>query len=300
MKKTKYFALAILMTSTFLVSCDEEIEAFEPSAIIIELDDMPYGNGVQSKITPFDTAVFKDVPGGPQQVWDLTDIKTGTNYVSRKVSDFSDKAFPGANYSFEVTEQNTLSKQERTYSAIRERSEKGLYIRGRKYALSQNVPVFGGAGTLVLEAGDQVQSGEGIPLMLFPTLYGERYSFKSTVKANFNITYPPAGLENTPANTIDSTFTNIGVDGWGQLKLPGYAREFEVIKYTHVSVIKRNYLLGGAPAPTSLLDPLELEQGKLTLQVFVYFIAKELGTVAFYEILDDKITTAYFRNDLPE
>lgn len=298
MKNTYRPLIALLMLAS-MISCSEEQEETRES-ITITAEDIPYIDGKVLSYTYFSLADLADmdIPYGEDQYWDFSDIGTDGGFDATPFVAFSDASLPGANFAFNGSLYNSLSGSNNSALFIREHATDGIYRRSNRLLQDEIVPIYDGAGSLTFKSGDQVFSNGGDPLYIFPATYGSSKSAISTVLANFEVTLTSAGLDKTPANTLDSVFTDLNVSGWGRLKLPGNQKEYEVISQIAFRTTKRYFLLGGQMAPDNLLAGLGLTQNMSSDETIITFITPEHGIIAAAGVYDGYLSFAYFRDDL--
>lgn len=299
MKQTIYFA-AILSSIMLFIGCNEEEEA--RSSITITAEDIPYVDGKILSYTNFELSEVVDVgiPYGEDQLWDFSKFTTLSSFNATPYQSFDDASLPGANFASEGTMYNSLSGTLNASLFIREHNSDGIYRRSNRLLQDETVSILEGAGELVFKSGDQVYSNGGDPLYLFPATYGDERSHISTVSSDFEVTLTSAGLDHTPANTLDSVYTDIVVSGWGRIKLPGYDKEFEVITQLVDRFYVRYFYLGGQLAPDDLLAGLGLSQSMYSTETIITFITPEHGIIAAAGLSGTELNFAYFRNDLPK
>lgn len=303
MEKTEFKNLVLIAAAFTLLtftSCEED-EVAEPTPVTIVASDMAYSVGSPRTLTNLDLSSMPSIISktGANQLWDFSGVRTESNFTSVAYQNFSDNTLPGANYSFEGTVLNTITGLNVNALYIRENSSRGIFEVSTRLLADDKVSIFQGAGDLTFLKGDQVNENGGIPLYTFPINFEDEYSHTSTTLANFTANLPFAGLVNTPANTLDSTFSEIKVQGWGEIKLPGYNKSFEVLQQKISRKLFRYYLLGGSPAPDNLLAGLGLVQGDDLATEIITYITPNHGVVATVFFTNGVLTSANFRSDLP-
>lgn len=296
-----YGPFGALIALGLMISCSEDAEE-KRASVTITAEDIPYVAGKQLSYTNFDLYELAeiDLPYGEDQYWDFSDMSTAGSFKSTPFEAFSDASLPGANFSFSGTMYNSLSGASVPALFIREHGADGIYRRSNRMLQEDVVSIFDGAGSLVFKSGDQVFTNGGDPMYMFPSTYGSNQSSVSTVLADFEVTLPSAGLDQTPANTLDSVFTDLTVSSWGRVKLPGSKKEYEVIVQLADRMTHRYFLLGGELAPADLLAGLGLQQNMSSSEIIITFIAPEHGIIAAAGIYDGYLSFGYFRNDLPD
>lgn len=304
--KTKNLLFPLMLSIVVaLIGCDDE----EPAFFVSELSssDIPISNGFTFNTTEMDAAMVNEMRNQNTQAFrdfDFSNVTTLTTTKSITFNTFSDPTLPSANLSFNSTATNTITGGNIPYIAIRELTESGYYNLGRRYPTGTKVSVLGGAGELTFKAGDYLYAAKR-PILKFPFSAEALYFDDFVFVEDFTITLPSEGLNNTPANTVDSTYmtTQVVDHPGGPLKLPTYGtRTFDVLKVAFFRTTKRNYLLNGAAAPVSLLAGLGLTDGEETRMTEVVFYSPKYGAIAGYHTNRKTNTTerAWFRNDIPE
>ncbi|MGB3468302.1 MAG: hypothetical protein WBA74_23655 [Cyclobacteriaceae bacterium] len=301
MQISKFCYPVAIASIIFFASCGEDDTLAVGEPAIITLESIPYSVGLQenySEIVPAEITTITQI-SGTDLLFDFSDLIVTENYATTPYQSFSDPELPRANYAFRSFQTNTLTGKEQEILRIMQRSESGIYNIAIDLKEEEVLPILGGAGELVFNNGYQVNQGEA-PLYIFPATYETSGTFESSTMADFTITLPTAGLTDAPANTLDSTTTEIEVVAWGEVILPTSSRAYPVILQRNTYTTKRTYLIGGSPAPAELLTPIGLGQDEIRTETTYEFISPEFGVIMYLILNDGEAMSAAFKNDLPE
>lgn len=299
--KKQFILLLLAVTATVFTGCNDEEEVTPPAAITITQSDIPNSDGFVFQRTDFDLNAFvAPTIEGENLTWDLSNIPTAGSRNTRPMFAVNDPAAGSSNLGFVTITTNVITQQEVSYNALREINAEGIYATGAEYTEDVVVPIFGGAGTLSFVKGYFLNTPK-YKLLGFPANYGDTHQVSTTTTEDFIADYPAAGLNNVPANTVDNSTGTVSIVGWGSLKLPGYTKSFEVLAVKSDYVNTRTYLLGGQPAPATLLAGLGLTDGEQSSTSAVEFYTREHGRIVLYGYnASGALDLAYFRSDIPE
>lgn len=302
MKPNNYILITICASLLAFTSCVEDDAVVEVTPVTIVANDMSYVAGQSKIFTSLDLTDFSTIAMsvGENQLWDYSEVQTNGTSSTIPYNDFSDESILDANFSYQNSLVNAITGQSVSATFIRENSDRGIFDRAIRLLNEEKVSILQGAGDLTFLTGDQVNTNGGVPLYNFPVNYNDAYSHVSTRLADFIVNLPSAGLVNTPANTLDSIFTSIQVQAWGQVKLPGYDKSFEVLVQSTSRQFVRHYLLGGALAPDNLLAGLGLSQGTGSSEDIIAFVTPTYGVIGVVYFSNGVLSSAFFRSDIPD
>lgn len=99
----------------------------------------------------------------------------------------------------------------------------------------------------------------------FPIKFGDKANVTGAVRTeNFTVNAPALGLNNTPGAQTYTNNQSVECMASGKLTLKGFDKAMDVVILKAHRKMVYNYFLGGAPAPSALLDVLGITDGFTT------------------------------------
>lgn len=273
----------------------------EPAPITLNSADIPIADGFSIQQGSFVLSSFPaSLPEGENQSWNLSDLAIEAPVQIVPYLAFSDDTVPEANFSLGSFANNVITGEPANFTALYKFDATGFYAIGDRYTETTTITVLGGAAEITFNAGDFLYTSPRTWINL-PATFGNSETVSFTKTQTFNVNYPAAGLNNTPAATVDSYENTTSVVGWGKMTLPGNANEYEVLMVKSTYQVTRNYTLGGAPAPATLLGALGLSDGEDISGEEITFYTTQHGRIAWYTYdTAGNVFRAHYRSDLPQ
>jgi hypothetical protein len=288
------------LSLALLGSCGQDDDV-APQPVEINRQDIGIADGFQYTFQYFDIDQFPVPQGGENQTWDFSKLpldgpgkRPGTTYFA-----VSNPDVPTANIGFASGLSLFFEDFVIPHTALRKLDDTGYFDLGRMQTVDTAIAIFGGAGTLRFPPQNQLYDAPN-PVAFFPMTFGEERQSNYNLHIDYLVTYPAAGLNNTPASQVDSCSSSLEVIGWGELLLPGHSKSFRVLLLERTETRSFNFFLGGAPAPKPLLDALGLVDGREETVRELEFYAPQYGRIAAFLSVDGEKYWAIYRDDLPK
>ncbi|MFN0201686.1 MAG: T9SS type A sorting domain-containing protein [Bacteroidia bacterium] len=261
----------ILLSSTLLWAA----VAFCQTPITINAADMPVPT-IDYNIDEITATLPPQPTFGSNQNWDYS------SYVGNSISSFSylaetDPFFTNAGIDVYFTGLKKLNASvgydiahEMDFNANKI-EYKGLYVYPQSYTLE----AFTGNIMDKIEFSEQkIIYPNGRTTIQFPfTANSSWHSTTSRIVVNFKLSVASAGLNATPGQQVFRYTENDSVVGWGKLRVHtagGSSIPYDVLMLKVESYATDSMYLGGAPAPTSLLNAFGITQGQKSDSRYAY------------------------------
>ncbi|GEM_PF-3705732 len=262
-----------IITALFLICLFNNGIAF--SQIVVKSTDyrLPVGSDVGSIRGE---SVSLPIPNvGEDVTWDYrTTIGLGTNYPLNFNAYDNNPNFPGSTAMFNYTPSlGTIElKESRGYFTY---NDNGLYDSGFEteagvYSLTS---VSGGPNDN-LTMLNSFNYNTDYKLIDFPLTYGKSWTSNKRAVTPFTLFLQLFQVNNTPGELVQSETITNEVVGYGTLRVA----EMDgvpalLVKNTYTSI--DSVYLGGAPAPTSLLNAFGITQGQITISTVYNFYVSD-------------------------
>ncbi|MCD6063712.1 MAG: Secretion system C-terminal sorting domain [Flavipsychrobacter sp.] len=277
MKKLYAFAMAVACAGT--ASAQITLTQGSYSSAVIATDTFAGG---ELPLPPLTT--------GSAQLWDFTGV------FYENVRYYSDQ-YQGTNPNLpDATWYGSRSVKLGVFDSLRLKTQRwsGITSAGfmrigestERYAIALNQFGLGATDSLVILKQDAPYSAP-YPLIKFPATYNSTWSSTFTLVINMELTIGSMSLNHAPFQYKSTTAYDFSVPGFGkaQIKLfdESISDEIDVLLERIGGVTTDSFLLNGAPAPSNVLNALQLTQNKVTSNYFAeLFRPQEVNALVLY------------------
>lgn len=299
----KHTFLLLATISIFVISCKKsKIDEAPPVTITkadFGLNFKPGGQSFSNADINITASPVTIPTSGENQSWDVSGLTiSSTNVIAGFITP-ANAAFVTATYGFNYTNKfgfGALQSAGTPATDYFEVSDNGFFYLGMSTAATDVLTIASIGGTLTY-APQNIVASTRAPQINLPASFNSNNSTTNIVSnTNFIANAPAVGVNNTPGQVrfTDSINNNIFASGTLTLKNIGKVR---VLVNKRSFVQKTNYFLGGAPAPTALLNLLGLTDGAITTTVSYDYYAPGLGRVGriFCNATGTTVVSASFR-----
>ena len=279
----------LLLTSKLLIS---------QTAITLDLTNMPIPSGTynylrNSIVNPPSPTAFEnqnwdyssfDGPNMATSQWVLETDPFYTNYGIDCYGSFFKELSPALGLGY-----NTDSELDFNETGV---YEKGIYVAQQSYSL----------GALTGNTADNITFPvQGYILdnprkvMQFPMTMNSHWESVSKRTNNFTLKVAAYGLNNVPGAHVCEFFRKDSIVGWGTLRVhtsAGSSIPYPVLVDQVKQYSLDSFYLGGAPAPTAILNAFSVTQGQKADQGYVYNFYRE-GFFTYLMRLDYRGDTTF-------
>lgn len=272
-------------------------QAVQSSSVIITNEDIDRsGNYIDTLINVNETEV--DFPShGEGQLWDYSHLTPKELAIKEHFDATEIEAFPDATgyYNNNLNFQSFVIPTD-TYERVDENS---WTILGRQVAEStfSITPISGGAeDNIKFLQGDYLDEGNN-DILKFPVTFEKEWSTISKRNLDFELSVSAFGLTDTPGKRVRITTDTVKVVGSGKVLLPSTngsaSTPIEALLLTYKTTVIDSFYLGGAPAPSSLLDPFGLVQGASSEINHYTFFATGYNSAVLFIPIDFNLPVSY-------
>jgi hypothetical protein len=220
-------------------------------------------------------ATIPALNSGENQTWDFSKLQVDSFWFYNFFGKANNADFPKAQlYKPGTASLGPITIPNNRYfenngAVLREIGVTNQPIRASVQAITGNIK-----DSLILPASSQPYIDD---IYKFPIKYGDTHTNDYVLNRAFELSVAAFGLNKVPGNVKTTTSHTKSVLGWGKIILRDQKNVGKAIAYTALVqlynyTVKDSVFLGGAPAPTPLLQAFGLTQGGQTTRYYVEWL----------------------------